>query len=251
MSNWGWISLHRQIMNSWLWEDKPFAYGQAWTDMLLMANNKAQKFPLGNEIVTVGEGEFITSELKLMERWGWSKSKLRRFLNLLESDEMILKKTDRKKTTITIVNYSKFQNVQTTEKPITDHSKTNGRPIKDTNNNINNSIISTEPDKSALNPSGILLPLNDKTMYDVPLEKIETWRKAYPAVNIEQELHKMIAWLDSNPTRRKTRRGIDKFINTWLSKEQDKGYTHKTNSFNTMQRTDYDLEELEKLIVSN
>lgn len=81
--------------------------------------------------------------------------------------------------------------------------------------------VCPEPEKPAPNPSGILLPLNDKTSYDVPLDKIAVWKDAYPAVDVEQELKRMAAWLDSNPTRRKTRRGITKFINTWLSREQD------------------------------
>lgn len=80
-----------------------------------------------------------------------------------------------------------------------------------------------EPEKSAPNPSGILLPLNDKTSYDVPLDKITLWRETYPAVDVEQELRRMIAWLDSNPTKRKTRRGIERFINSWLARTQDSG----------------------------
>ena len=119
-------------------EDKPFAHGQAWIDMLLMANHADNRFPLGNEMITLQAGDFVTSELKLMDRWGWSKSKVRRFLQLLESDGMIVKKTDRKKTTVTIVNYSKFRNMETDSRPIKDHSKTDSRPIKDTNNNVNN-----------------------------------------------------------------------------------------------------------------
>ena len=91
------------------------------------------------------------------------------------------------------------------------------------NNNINNSITCPEPDKPAPDPSGILLPLNDNTYYDVPKESISKWREAYPAVDVEQQLKKMIAWLDANPKRRKTRRGINAFIVTWLSREQDKG----------------------------
>lgn len=86
--------------------------------------------------------------------------------------------------------------------------------------NIN--TLCPEPDKPTPNPSGILLPLNDKSFYDVPLEKIALWKEVYPAVDVEQELKRMIAWLDSNPTRRKTKRGITKFINNWLSGEQDK-----------------------------
>lgn len=145
----GWISIYRCIRDHWVWQDKPFSYGQAWIDMLLMANHSENKIPFGNGILTVEAGSFITSELKLMERWGWSKTKLRRFLSLLISDGMIVKKTDRKKTTINIVNYSDYQIPKTTEELLKNHEKTNERPIgdqqetdrrpiKNTNNNENN-----------------------------------------------------------------------------------------------------------------
>lgn len=90
---------------------------------------------------------------------------------------------------------------------------------------LENKIVCPEPEESAPNLSGILLPLNDKSFYDVPLEKIALWKDTYPAVDVEQELKRMTAWLDSNPTRKKTRRGIVRFINTWLSREQDRGGT--------------------------
>lgn len=77
--------------------------------------------------------------------------------------------------------------------------------------------------------SGILLSLVDKTEYDVSLGKIEKWKAAYPAVDIEQELKKMGSWLDANPQRRKTRRGIERFIISWLSREQDNGGTYRNN----------------------
>lgn len=91
------------------------------------------------------------------------------------------------------------------------------------NNNREKEIVCPEPEKQAPDQSGILLPLADGSDYDVPLSKIEKWTAAYPAVDVQQELRKMIAWLDSNPQRKKTRRGIDRFINSWLSKEQDRG----------------------------
>ena len=81
----GWIKLNRSIQENWLWEEKPFDKKSAWIDLLLMANHKNNKFPLGNEIIEVEQGSFITSEIKLMNRWGWSKTKLRNFLKLLES----------------------------------------------------------------------------------------------------------------------------------------------------------------------
>ena len=42
-------------------------------------------------------------------------------------------------------------------------------------------------------------------------------------MDVEQELRRMVAWLDSNPTKRKTRRGIERFINSWLARTQDSG----------------------------
>lgn len=134
----GWVKLYRGITDNWIWCDKPFSKGQAWLDLIIMANHKDNKFPLGDEVVTVERGSLITSELKLMERWGWSKSKVRLFLNQLQNDAMIVKKTDRKKTTINIVNYCIYQESETTEGPKKDHLKTDNRPIKDTNKNVKN-----------------------------------------------------------------------------------------------------------------
>ena len=83
--------------------------------------------------------------------------------------------------------------------------------------------ISSEPEAAPSPQSGICIPLNDKSSYDVPLDKIALWKETYPAVDVEQELRKMVAWSHSNPTNRKTRRGVDRFINSWLAREQDRG----------------------------
>jgi len=72
-------------------------------------------------------------------------------------------------------------------------------------------------------PPIITLTLNDKTEYPVTEEQVEEWAKLYPAVDVIQELRKMKGWLDANPSKRKTKKGILRFINNWLSKEQDRG----------------------------
>jgi len=100
---------------------------------------------------------------------------------------------------------------------------------KDLNKYLKKNTSCSEPDESAPSPSGILLPLNDKTFYNVPLENIKLWKDAYPAVDIEQDLKRMISWLESNPTQKKTRRGINKFINNWLARTQDSGGSKKAS----------------------
>ena len=66
------------------------------------------------------------------------------------------------------------------------------------------------------------MTLNDKTEYEITEEDVATWRDLYQAVDIMQELRKMKGWADANPSKRKTRGGIKRFINGWLAKEQDK-----------------------------
>ena len=112
----------------------------------------------------------------------------------------------------------------------TNNNNINNNNINNNNINNNNNIICPELDKPAQDLSGILLPLVDKTFYDVPLDKIALWKDAYPAVDVVQELKRMIAWLDSHPTKRKTRNGVGRFINNWLSKEQDSGGRFRNGS---------------------
>jgi DnaD/phage-associated family protein len=127
----GWISIHRKIREHWIWQEKPFDKRSAWIDLLLMANFKDNQFLLGNELVEVERGSFITSEYKLMDKWGWSKTKVRNFLKLLENEKMIVKSSDKKKTTITIVNYNDYQVLETTKKPLKDYEKTTKELLKD------------------------------------------------------------------------------------------------------------------------
>lgn len=69
----------------------------------------------------------------------------------------------------------------------------------------------------------ISLTLNDKSEYWIYGDQVDRWSQLFPAVDVMQELRKMKSWLDSNPSRRKTKKGILRFVNGWLSKEQDKG----------------------------
>ena len=71
--------------------------------------------------------------------------------------------------------------------------------------------------------AAISLLLKEKALYPVYQEDIDRWSGLYPAVDVMQELRKMVGWLDANPTKRKTSRGIARFITGWLSREQDKG----------------------------
>lgn len=83
--------------------------------------------------------------------------------------------------------------------------------------------------EQAAEPPFITLPLNDKSEYPVTNQSVREYKELYPAVNVEQELRNMRGWCLSNPTKRKTKSGIGRFINSWLSKEQNKGNRNNSN----------------------
>lgn len=72
-------------------------------------------------------------------------------------------------------------------------------------------------------PPVISLPLNDGTFFDVSENDRAKWSQLYPNVDVLQQLRNMVGWCDANPTKRKTRGGIRRFITAWLAREQDKG----------------------------
>lgn len=108
----GWISIHRELHDCWVAEDKPYNYMAAWIDLLLMASHKDTKMLFDGKLIDIERGSFITSMVTLACRWGWSRHKVKNFLDLLVSDNMITYKADNKKTAINVVNYSRFQDVE-------------------------------------------------------------------------------------------------------------------------------------------
>lgn len=67
------------------------------------------------------------------------------------------------------------------------------------------------------------LPLNDGSVWRPSLKLYEEYKRLYPSVNIDQEFRNMRGWCSSNPSRRKTKAGIKRFVTNWLSKEQNRG----------------------------
>lgn len=124
----------------------------------------------------------------------------------------------------------------------------------------NTSYSGAVPDEPDTAPAVITLILNDKTLYKISQKDIDYWCELYPAVDIMQELRKMKGWCDNNPERRKTARGIKRFINSWLAKEQDRGgakqsagenaQTVSSNRFNNFSQRNYDYDEFEKNFVN-
>jgi len=106
--------IHRQICeNKYLWDDKPFARGQAWIDLIMDAAIADKHECLRGETFILQRGSLKTTIRELSNKWGWSKTKVLNFLNSLQSASMAKIESDTKKTVITIVNYEEFQHRKT------------------------------------------------------------------------------------------------------------------------------------------
>lgn len=109
----GWISLYRKIQEHWLWtKRRKFSQFEAWISLLFKANFKDTKIMIGDNLVEVKRGSFITSEVKLAEEWKWDRSTVRKFLKTLEEQEMIQKNSTTKYTSISIENWELYQDTQ-------------------------------------------------------------------------------------------------------------------------------------------
>ena len=84
-----YIKLDRGLKKNSLWLEKPFSKGQAWVDLLLLAQGVEVDKHYRGRIQHQDPGTVYTSILYLTDRWGWSRNKVYRFLKSLEQAEMI------------------------------------------------------------------------------------------------------------------------------------------------------------------
>lgn len=136
-----------------------------------------------------------------------------------------------------------------TERPQTPPKKKEKKKEKEKENIISpDGDICAEPE-TVSTQYVILFPLNDGSDYGVTAEMVSEFTGLYPAVDVMQELRNMRGWLLNNPRNRKTRSGICRFMNAWLSKAQNKlmtrpvqqQYTHGADRLADMvRRGDFD-----------
>jgi hypothetical protein len=62
----------------------------------------------------------------------------------------------------------------------------------------------------------MLIPLKDGSEYEVPNEFFRELNLVY--YGVDAELGKMRVWCLANPDRRKTKRGVKRFIANWVSR---------------------------------
>jgi DNA replication protein DnaD len=108
----GFIKLDRDMQKNFLWTSEPFSKAQAWIDMIMYANFKKNRVLHRGEFIELKRGEFFTSDSFLAERWGWSRNKVRGFIQLLIDEHMISVKRYSRRTVINVLNYCIYQDTK-------------------------------------------------------------------------------------------------------------------------------------------
>lgn len=111
----GWIRIDRKIQDNEVLNEKPFDKFHAWMDLLLMAEYKTRTVKVKNAEVTLLPGQILISQRDLAERWGWSRKKVMIFLKELDKSGMGTTKGTTEGTTLTLVNWGKYQGDGTTK----------------------------------------------------------------------------------------------------------------------------------------
>lgn len=105
----GYYCMHRRYWNDSLFKKEPFTEREAWHWLIANAAYEPHKYRYKSQIVSLTRGQVPTSYRDLKDDWQWGNDRVRRFLDLLESDEKISRGTGTGFLVITILNYEKYQ----------------------------------------------------------------------------------------------------------------------------------------------
>ena len=118
----GYIMLYRSFQDSAFWEERRvFSRAEAWLDILMAARwqEEPKEIQIKNVTLLCHRGEVLYSSKTWAKRWGWSESKVQRFLHSLAGDRKakakrprIVLKSEGVTTRITISNYALYQSTR-------------------------------------------------------------------------------------------------------------------------------------------
>lgn len=128
--NKGFFTVERAFLDTSLWLSEPFTRGQAWLDLIGLANYEATEEWRGARSVQIPRGAILTTCRELAERWGWSRTKAWRFICELKANGMVNATRNNGETMITIENYGKYQTRRNSERnnPETNEKQTGNKP---------------------------------------------------------------------------------------------------------------------------
>ena len=103
-------------------------------------------------------------------------------------------------------------------------------------------LASSEPE-TALDAPAIIL--NDGSEWRPTVADINEWRKLYSGIDVVRELGRMRQWCISNPSKRKTPRGVRRFVTNWLDSEQNRQGKYSRSGQNQKDKYTQRMEDMQ------
>lgn len=203
----GFVLLWRKAWDNPILKEpgKPFSKREAWFHICSVLAN-------GKERDGIPRGEFQVSYRYLARAWCWNVAKTHRFIAALIAAGMLEKVKHQMKQEmehLKVCNYTIYNPVR--------NANCNTKCNK-SNKGIKQGLKETT---TADEKPFILVPL--KTGEDFPISETMTaeYEAAYPNIDVRDNLRRYRAWALSNPGNRKTKAGILRSVNGWLSREAE------------------------------
>ncbi len=178
----GYIHVWRAIQDNPLWKAKPFSKGQAWIDLLMMAQHSDDDIHLSKGfIIEARRGDVLYGLDYLSKRWGWGKPKVIRFKAHLINQGMVFdvsakRKVKHERNETEMKSYPKFNILS-----IQNYNYYQDTAIKGRTRNRTPSVPQTYP-PNKLTKNEQTMSARKKADPDVKtfiLEWEETWSKKF------------------------------------------------------------------------
>ena len=232
----GYVKISRAVFGHGMFKKESYTEVQAWIWFICGASYKNDTIRVGHLIVDVKRGEYVASIRFLATKFGWTTSRVKRFLDRLVRGKMVTTKATQGITTITLLNYDEYQFFiqPSTHKQVHPQIKTDTNISKEVNkisiytSSFNNfwSIIPSKMRKG----KGKAFKAFKKAKYELTIEELsERYRKhhelngeftKHPATWLNQE-----CWLDDEVQNSESKPNL-------IDRMKKLGYKHRGSEGN-------------------
>ena len=216
MAKDNYFLVNRSLLNHWLWIETPFSRGQAWIDLIGLANHSDKKTMHRGKLIECKRGDVNLSIDHLATRWGWSRGKTKRFLETLEDEQMIVLKTDSRKTVITVENYNIYQHVsEKTDSKRTADGKADGQQTD--RQTVRQKDTTKESKRKLKNVKEYIMPaMGEFKNVHLTEEELEKLKEQFP-YDWQERIERLSQYMASKGKRYKSHYAT---ILTWARKEE-------------------------------
>lgn len=229
----GYMKLFRKI-SEWEWYDDPVTF-KVFLHFLITARWQDGSW----HGIEIKRGEVLESLPSIAQKNGLTVQNVRTAIqHLLNTNSITIRKVGRCHI-YKVSEYEKYQSQQDyqqeSNREVTENQQEGNREVtahkerKESKEGKKERVL--RESKDSLSQSDQIahgmeanveaIPLTDGTEWRPTVSEYDEYCRLYPSVDVFDSFRRMRAWSISNPTKKKTRNGVKRFVNTWLSKEQD------------------------------